>query len=284
MKTALIKMSLGTLILATSLAGVGCTYYKMDGTPLGGKTVTTTNDGTTAGNTTPAGDPSSGGTTVVTPPAVCGNGVVETGEQCDDSNTVSGDGCDATCQTEVSVTPPPTPAPPMCKKGPADGACSSTSECCGGTICRFDCHDGVSYCLMEVPPTCGGTSGGGEPSSVSAYRLDSASFDIYSNSLTNDLTTCTHGEDAATRHQYFCTNGFSHNESEMGAVYTIKPEGTQNAIQVYDIYKGQVHFYATTLKNAFSECTRGEDAATRHQFFCTNGYSYDGGIAFLVPR
>jgi len=33
--------------------------------------------------------------------AVCGNSVVETGEQCDDGNTNSGDGCSATCQTEV---------------------------------------------------------------------------------------------------------------------------------------------------------------------------------------
>ncbi len=31
---------------------------------------------------------------------VCGNGVIETGEQCDDGNVVSGDGCSSTCQTE----------------------------------------------------------------------------------------------------------------------------------------------------------------------------------------
>jgi cysteine-rich repeat protein len=30
----------------------------------------------------------------------CGNGVVESGEQCDDGNTTSGDGCSATCQLE----------------------------------------------------------------------------------------------------------------------------------------------------------------------------------------
>jgi cysteine-rich repeat protein len=35
----------------------------------------------------------------------CGNGIIETGEQCDDGNTVSGDGCSSTCTTEV-VTPP----------------------------------------------------------------------------------------------------------------------------------------------------------------------------------
>jgi cysteine-rich repeat protein len=37
-------------------------------------------------------------------PAVCGNGVVETGEACDDGNRISGDGCSSNCQVEV-VTP-----------------------------------------------------------------------------------------------------------------------------------------------------------------------------------
>jgi|SRR5581483_5363580 len=32
--------------------------------------------------------------------AGCGNGVVEPGEECDDHNTVAGDGCSATCQYE----------------------------------------------------------------------------------------------------------------------------------------------------------------------------------------
>lgn len=34
---------------------------------------------------------------------VCGNTVIEAGEQCDDGNTMSGDGCSATCQTETTV-------------------------------------------------------------------------------------------------------------------------------------------------------------------------------------
>jgi len=38
---------------------------------------------------------------VVTPP-VCGNSIIETGEQCDDGNTNSGDGCSSTCQTEAA--------------------------------------------------------------------------------------------------------------------------------------------------------------------------------------
>lgn len=35
-------------------------------------------------------------------PENCGNGAVDTGETCDDSNTVDGDGCSATCTTEIS--------------------------------------------------------------------------------------------------------------------------------------------------------------------------------------
>jgi cysteine-rich repeat protein len=35
----------------------------------------------------------------------CGNGTVDTGETCDDSNTNNGDGCSSSCQTENTVTP-----------------------------------------------------------------------------------------------------------------------------------------------------------------------------------
>jgi cysteine-rich repeat protein len=34
------------------------------------------------------------------PPSTCGNGVVESGEQCDDGNLIAGDGCNQRCQTE----------------------------------------------------------------------------------------------------------------------------------------------------------------------------------------
>ena len=36
---------------------------------------------------------------------VCGNGVVEDGETCDDGNTIDGDGCSKNCQTESSDKP-----------------------------------------------------------------------------------------------------------------------------------------------------------------------------------
>jgi len=39
-------------------------------------------------------------------PAVCGNGIVEGAETCDDNNTISGDGCSDVCQTETPTTTP----------------------------------------------------------------------------------------------------------------------------------------------------------------------------------
>jgi TonB family protein len=46
------------------------------------------------------------------PPAapVCGNGSLEVGEQCDDGNTLDGDGCSASCRTEARPAPPPATA------------------------------------------------------------------------------------------------------------------------------------------------------------------------------
>lgn len=40
---------------------------------------------------------------VTAPKPVCGNNIIETGEQCEDGNTTSGDGCSATCQTEATA-------------------------------------------------------------------------------------------------------------------------------------------------------------------------------------
>ena len=52
--------------------------------------------------------------------ALCGDGVTDPGEQCDDGNTTGGDGCSATCQSEGGVCPP---APdPECQDGFAKGA------------------------------------------------------------------------------------------------------------------------------------------------------------------
>ena len=72
----------------------------------------------------------------------CGNGVtdVPAGEQCDDGNVISGDGCSATCQSEGSVD---------CGNGTVD----SGEECDdGNTVSGDGCS---STCTVETPVACG---------------------------------------------------------------------------------------------------------------------------------
>jgi cysteine-rich repeat protein len=52
-------------------------------------------------------------------PPVCGDGVInQPDEECDDGNTVSGDGCDDTCHLEGPVGPPPSQVPPTGYENP----------------------------------------------------------------------------------------------------------------------------------------------------------------------
>ena len=72
----------------------------------------------------------------------CGDGIVQSGEQCDDGNTVPGDGCDALCQDE--------PVPGFC----GDGEIDAGEECDDGNTLPGDgCNE---LCEDEVPaPACG---------------------------------------------------------------------------------------------------------------------------------
>ncbi len=66
----------------------------------------------------------------VVPPAVCGDGVVEQDEQCDDGNLSPGDCCSATCGFE-----------------PADAACAADLELCTRDVC-----DGAGSCVHPPEP------------------------------------------------------------------------------------------------------------------------------------
>ncbi|WP_437938015.1 lamin tail domain-containing protein [Sorangium sp. So ce341] len=77
-----------------------------------------------------------------TPAGVCGDGVVDAGEVCDDGNTAEGDGCSPTCHPEGAPQP-------RC----GDGALDAGEACDDGNT---DGGDGCSSaCEIEVPPRCG---------------------------------------------------------------------------------------------------------------------------------
>jgi cysteine-rich repeat protein len=74
----------------------------------------------------------------------CGDGVLSAGEQCDDGNTISCDGCSSACQTEL---------PPACGDGTLGNGCDQSEECddgntlsgdgCSATCKREFCGDGI---------------------------------------------------------------------------------------------------------------------------------------------
>lgn len=77
---------------------------------------------------------------IVYTPAVCGNGIVDPGEACDDMNTMSGDGCDDMCQIE-----------PIC----GDGVLQPTEQCddmntMTGDGCSDTCQ--LEGAVTEVEP------------------------------------------------------------------------------------------------------------------------------------
>jgi cysteine-rich repeat protein len=74
--------------------------------------------------------------TAVAPPVVCGNGILETGEQCDDGNVVNGDGCSSVCVLEVAN---------IC----GDGVLNASSEQCddGNVVNGDGCS---SVCAIEL--------------------------------------------------------------------------------------------------------------------------------------
>jgi fibro-slime domain-containing protein len=88
------------------------------------------------------------------PPSVCGDGLLEFGESCDDGNTMSGDGCSSTCVVEPHYSCP-TPGKPcvhdvIC----GDGILEGTEQCDDGNTKNGDgCSSTCSVeCGWQCPP------------------------------------------------------------------------------------------------------------------------------------
>ncbi len=89
-----------------------------------------------------SGDDRTGTGTTPRPSADCGNGTLNSGEQCDDGNTTAGDGCSATCQTEMSMA--------TC----GDGAVDAGEQCDDGNTAAGDGCSATCQTEMSMA-TCG---------------------------------------------------------------------------------------------------------------------------------
>jgi len=85
-------------------------------------------------------------------PSLCGNGVVNEGEQCDDGNTTSGDGCSSTCTTET------TQQGFCCTNSQVAGLCAQTASCADCTALGGDTCSATTTCSTGGPLG-GGTCG-----------------------------------------------------------------------------------------------------------------------------
>lgn len=101
----------------------------------------------------------------------CGDGLLDIGEQCDDGNTMGGDGCNAGCQIETCYTCSGEPSTCMvaadgtaCSDGQfcngtdtcSSGACTSHGgdPCVGGAECNDVCNEVADNCAATVSTPC----------------------------------------------------------------------------------------------------------------------------------
>jgi fibro-slime domain-containing protein len=98
-------------------------------------------------------------------PAGCGNGTLDNGEECDDGNNVSGDGCSMTCRQETGFVCPTPGSPCVSTVACGDGRVGGKEACddkntTGGDGCSADCStvEPGWVCLapgVRCQPKCG---------------------------------------------------------------------------------------------------------------------------------
>ena len=98
-------------------------------------------------------------------PQICGNGITEGSEVCDDNNTVNGDGCSAACSVETGYTC--TGSPSVCAATCGDGIKAGGESCddhntTNGDGCSAACAVETGYiCMGTTPSVCASTCGDG---------------------------------------------------------------------------------------------------------------------------
>ena len=108
-------------------------------------------------------------------PVACGNGIVETGEECDDGNTINGDLCSAQCKSETIGLPPLTVTCPM-----SPHVMTSSTTTCDATMdfsSLITSTEGSTVSVMPLSPYPVGTTRVTATATLGAQTV-SCSFDV----------------------------------------------------------------------------------------------------------
>ena len=127
--------------VAFALVGAGCAGVKPSATGSG-----------TAGNNGTDGGAARGGSDGPPKPMLCGNGMLDPGEQCDDGHDVGGQGCTPLCQIEQGWSCPTPGQPCVHTEVCGDGVLQSPEQCDDGNTANGDgCS---SKCTVETGYVC----------------------------------------------------------------------------------------------------------------------------------
>ena len=127
-------------------------------------------------------------------PSVCGNGAVESGEECDDGNTSSGDCCAGDCTFEA-VTSPCSDDGNQCTDDECDGsgAClhpDNSDPCDDGEFCNGADTCSAGACSVHAGDPCPGADGDGDCSETCDEAADACTAPDPDGSACDDGTFC----------------------------------------------------------------------------------------------
>jgi MYXO-CTERM domain-containing protein len=124
----------------------------------------------------------------------CGDGHVDSGEECDDGNTNAGDGCSATCQNET----PPT----GCGNGTVDpGVGCDDGNTTGGDGCSASCQSEQAVCgngHLEVGETCDDSNTTDGDGCSASCQIEGGADPVCGNGVVETGEQCDDGNDVDT--------------------------------------------------------------------------------------
>ena len=232
---------------------------------------------------------------------VCGDGVLDTGEQCDDGNNVSGDGCSATCTTEVAQN--------VC----GDGTVGGSEQCDDGNTtsgdgcsadCRAEFKTTANWRILNVGSTTAQPCPiGYDTAAVYSQLLDASGQP--SGQPVIDLFTCADGTGTSSfleQGVYDTWIAITSHDGSMTYAQTVDADvdlRTANATYSADVYKDGGYFaWAWALQGANTQnpltCSQvsgqqgvellvtvsGGTQSTDDMFTCEDGH----GVTAVIPE